>query len=284
MRLNPGFDRGFQTDMLAETGQGEDFMAWQTILFSVAEGVATLTLNRPDKLNAFNDQLHADIADALGQVESDPAIRALVITGAGRGFCSGADLSQRIGNQGGTNDALDRQYHPRLRRLRALKKPVVAAVNGPAAGAGMSLALSCDIVIAAESATFIQAFTRIGLVPDAGSTFFLPRLIGTARAKGLTMLAEPLTAAQAEAWGLIWKAVPDAELMPQTMALAKKLAQGPTVALGLTKTAIDASLGNDLDTQLALERDSQHQASQSHDFREGVTAFLEKRPAKFTGK
>ena len=173
-------------------------MAWETILFEVAEGVATLTLNRPDKLNAFNDQLHHDIADALGQVESDDAVRALIITGAGRGFCSGADLSQRLSSGGGTNDALDRHYHPRLRRLRALKKPVVAAVNGVAAGAGMSLALSCDIVIAAQSATFVQAFTRIGLVPDAGSTFFLPRLIGAARAKGLTMLAEALPAAQAE--------------------------------------------------------------------------------------
>jgi 2-(1,2-epoxy-1,2-dihydrophenyl)acetyl-CoA isomerase len=259
-------------------------MAWETILFEVAEGVATLTLNRPDKLNAFNDQLHHDIADALGRVESDAAIRALIITGAGRGFCSGADLSARLDRQGGTNDALDRQYHPRLRRLRALKKPVVAAVNGPAAGAGMSLALSCDIVLAAQSATFIQAFSRIGLVPDAGSTFFLPRLIGTARAKGLTMLAEPLTATQAEAWGMIWKAVPDDRLMAEANALAKKLAQGPTFALGLTKTAIDASMGNDLDTQLALERDFQDAASQSRDFREGVTAFLEKRPAKFQGK
>ena len=148
----------------------------------------------------------------------------------------------------------------------------------------MSLALSCDIVLAAQSATFIQAFTRIGLVPDAGSTYFLPRLIGTARAKALTLLAEPLTASQAEAWGMICKAVPDAELMPQSMALAKKLAQGPTFALGLTKTAIDASLGNELDTQLALERDFQSEASQSEDFREGVKAFLEKRPAKFQGK
>jgi 2-(1,2-epoxy-1,2-dihydrophenyl)acetyl-CoA isomerase len=258
-------------------------MAWETILFEVAEGVATLTLNRPDKLNAFNDQLHHDIADALGQVESDTAVRALIITGAGRGFCSGADLSQRLSGGGGTNDALDRHYHPRLRRLRALKKPVVAAVNGVAAGAGMSLALSCDIVIAAQSATFVQAFTRIGLVPDAGSTFFLPRLIGAARAKGMTMLAEALPAAQAEAWGMIWKAVPDDELMPQAKALAQKLAQGPTFALGLTKTAIDASLGNDLDTQLALERDFQKAASESKDFREGVAAFLEKRPAKFQG-
>jgi 2-(1,2-epoxy-1,2-dihydrophenyl)acetyl-CoA isomerase len=259
-------------------------MAWETIIFEVADGVATLTLNRPDKLNAFNDQLHMDIADALGQVESDAAIRALIITGAGRGFCSGADLSQRLSAGGGTNDALDRHYHPRLRRLRALKKPVVAAVNGVAAGAGMSLALSCDIVIAAQSATFVQAFTRIGLVPDAGSTFFLPRLIGAARAKGMTMLAEALPAAQAEAWGMIWKAVPDDQLMPQAKALALKLAQGPTFALGLTKTAIDASLDNDLDTQLALERDSQKAASESQDFREGVAAFLEKRPAKFRGK
>jgi len=261
----------------------EERMAWETILFSVADGVATLTLNRPDKLNALNDQLHVDMADALGQVETDPAIRALIITGAGRGFCSGADLSDRLGRQGGTNDALDRHYHPRLRRLRNLKKPVVAAVNGPAAGAGMSLALACDIVIAAQSATFLQAFARIALVPDAGSTFFLPRLIGTARAKGLTLLAQPLGAAQAEAWGLIWKAVPDDQLMAEATSLAQTLAQGPTFALGLTKTAIDASLQNDLDTQLALERDFQREASESQDFREGVTAFLEKRPARFKG-
>jgi 2-(1,2-epoxy-1,2-dihydrophenyl)acetyl-CoA isomerase len=259
-------------------------MAWETILFTAADGVATLTLNRPDKLNALSDQLHLDIADALGMVETDPALRALIITGAGRGFCSGADLSERLGRQGGTKDALDRHYHPRLHRLRSLKKPVIAAVNGPAAGAGMSLALACDIVIAAQSATFIQAFTRIALVPDAGSTFFLPRLIGTARAKGLTLLAEPLGAAQAEAWGLIWKAVPDDKLMAEATALATKLAQGPTFALGLTKTAIDASLENDLDSQLALERDFQQAASNSQDFREGVTAFLEKRPARFTGK
>jgi len=259
-------------------------MAWETILFTAAEGVATLTLNRPDKLNALNDRLHLDIADALGKVESDPAIRALVITGAGRGFCSGADLSDRLERQGGTNDALDRHYHPRLHRLRSLKKPVIAAVNGPAAGAGMSLALACDIVIAAQSATFLQAFTRIGLIPDAGSTFFLPRLIGTARAKGLTLLAEPLGAAQAEAWGLIWKAVPDDRLMAEATTLARKLAAGPTFALGLTKTAIDASLESDLDTQLALERDFQQAAARSADFREGVTAFMEKRPARFAGK
>lgn len=260
-------------------------MAWETILFEVIDGVGLLTLNRPDKLNAFNDQLHLDIADALGLVEGDDKIRTLVITGAGRGFCSGADLSARL-DSSTTNagDALDRHYHPRLRRLRALKKPVIAAVNGPAAGAGMSLALSCDIVLAAQSATFIQAFTRIGLVPDAGSTYFLPRLIGTARAKGLTMLAEALTAAQAEAWGLIWKAVPDDQLMPEAMAMARKLAQGPTFALGRTKTAIDASLGNDLDTQLGLERDFQAEATKSQDFREGVTAFMQKRPAKFIGK
>ena len=215
-------------------------MSWETILFETIDGVGLLTLNRPDKLNAFNDRLHEDIAEALTLVERDDIIRALVITGAGRGFCSGADLTQRLDNpRQGAGDALDRHYHPRLRRLKALKKPVIAAVNGPAAGAGMSLALACDIVLAAQSATFIQAFARIGLVPDAGSTYFLPRLIGTARAKGLTMLAEPLTAAQAESWGLIWKAVPDDQLMPQAMAMARKLAQGPTLGLGLIKQAID---------------------------------------------
>jgi 2-(1,2-epoxy-1,2-dihydrophenyl)acetyl-CoA isomerase len=260
-------------------------MAWETILFEITDGVALLTLNRPDKLNAFNDQLHKDISEALTQVENEAAIRTLVITGAGRGFCSGADLSARLDSStSSTGDALDRHYHPRLRRLRALKKPVVAAVNGPAAGAGMSLALACDIVFAAQSATFIQAFTRIGLLPDAGSTYFLPRLIGTARAKALTMLAEPLTAAQAEAWGLIWKAVPDDKLMSEALALARKLAQGPTLALGLTKAAIDASINNDLDKQLDVERDAQVKLTQTQDFREGVAAFMQKRPAKFTGK
>jgi 2-(1,2-epoxy-1,2-dihydrophenyl)acetyl-CoA isomerase len=259
-------------------------MAWETILFEVADNVAKLTLNRPDKLNAFNDQLHADIADALTRVENETAIRALIVTGAGRGFCSGADLGQRLEPGRGAGDALDRHYHPRLRRLRALKKPVIAAVNGPAAGAGMSLALACDIVLAAQSAVFIQAFTRIGLVPDAGSTYYLPRLVGSARAKALTMLAEPLPAADAERWGLIYKTVPDERLMDEAMAIARKLAQGPTFALGLTKAAIDASLGNDLDTQLALERDFQKAASRAADFREGVTAFLEKRPARFTGE
>ncbi|MGH6990197.1 MAG: 2-(1,2-epoxy-1,2-dihydrophenyl)acetyl-CoA isomerase PaaG [Stellaceae bacterium] len=259
-------------------------MAWKTVLFEIADGVGTLTLNRPDKLNAFNDQLHLDIADVINQVENDKNIRALVITGAGRGFCSGADLTQRIAPGSGAGDALDQHYHPRLRRLKALAKPVIAAVNGPAAGAGMSLALACDIVIAAESAVFIQAFTRIGLVPDAGSTYFLPRLVGTARAKALTLLAEPLSARDAAAWGLILKAVPDAQLMEEAMAMARKLAAGPTFALGLTKQAIDQSLGNDLDTQLSLERDFQKAASRSADFREGVTAFLEKRAARFTGE
>jgi 2-(1,2-epoxy-1,2-dihydrophenyl)acetyl-CoA isomerase len=260
-------------------------MAWETILFDVVDGVGLLTLNRPDKLNAFNDRLHEDIAEALTVVERDDAIRALVITGAGRGFCSGADLSQRLENpREGVGDALDRYYHPRLHRLRNLKKPVIAAVNGPAAGAGMSLALACDIVLAAQSATFIQAFARIGLVPDAGSTYFLPRLIGVARAKALALLAEPLTAAQAETWGLVWKVYPDAELMPEAMILARKLAQGPTLGLGLIKEAIDRSLENELDQQLALERDLQKRAGQTQDFREGVTAFLQKRPAKFIGK
>jgi 2-(1,2-epoxy-1,2-dihydrophenyl)acetyl-CoA isomerase len=261
-------------------------MAWETILFEIAsDGVALLTLNRPEKLNAFNDRMHEEIGEILGRVETDDAIRALVITGAGRAFCSGADLNQRLSEpKQGAGDALDRYYNPRVKRLMALAKPVVAAVNGPAAGAGASLALACDIVLAGRSASFIQAFARIGLVPDAGGTYFLPRLVGTARAKALALLAEPLSAETAAAWGLIWKAVPDDELMPEAMALSRRLAQGPTFGLGLIKQALNRSIENDLTQQLDLERDLQKQAASSADFREGVTAFLEKRAAKFTGR
>jgi len=260
-------------------------MAWETILFEIAsDGVAILTLNRPQKLNAFNDRMHEEIGEILGRVENDDAIRALVVTGAGRAFCSGADLNQRLSEPRGAGDALDRYYNPRVKRLMALAKPVVAAVNGPAAGAGASLALACDIVLAARSATFIQAFARIGLVPDAGGTYFLPRLVGSARAKALALLAEPLPAETAAAWGLIWKAIPDDELMPETMVLARRLAQGPTLGLGLIKQALNRSLENDLTQQLDLERDLQKRAASSADFREGVAAFLNKRPAKFSGR
>jgi 2-(1,2-epoxy-1,2-dihydrophenyl)acetyl-CoA isomerase len=262
-------------------------MGFATILFERSDGVATLTLNRPERLNSFNAAMHGEVATALGTVESDPAIRALLITGAGRGFCAGQDLNLREASAAGEFDAgaaIDRYYNPLVRRLKALKKPVMAAVNGPAAGAGANLALACDIVIAARSASFLQAFCRIGLVPDTGGTWFLPRLAGSARAMGLMLLGEPLPATTAAEWGLIWKVVEDETLMEEARALAAKLAQGPTVGLGLIKEALNRSLSATLDAQLDAERDLQRIAARSEDFREGVAAFLEKRPPRFTGR
>jgi len=262
-------------------------MGFATILFETGDGVARLTLNRPDRLNSFNTEMHEEVASALATVESDAAIRALLITGAGRGFCAGQDLNLRDATAGGKFDAgaaIDRYYNPLVRRLKALKKPVIAAVNGPAAGAGANLALACDIVIAARSASFLQAFCRIGLVPDTGGTWFLPRLAGSARAMGMMLLGEPVPAETAAQWGLIWKVVDDAVLMSEADALARKLAQGPTVGLGLIKQALNRSLESTLDAQLDTERDLQRVAAASADFREGVAAFLEKRPAKFTGQ
>jgi 2-(1,2-epoxy-1,2-dihydrophenyl)acetyl-CoA isomerase len=261
-------------------------MAWQTILFEAAEGVARLTLNRPDRLNSFTAEMHEEVAGVLGTVERDAAIRALLITGAGRGFCAGQDLNLRQAAAGGDFDAgaaIDRYYNPLVRRLKALKKPVIAAVNGPAAGAGANLALACDIVVAARSASFLQAFCRIGLVPDTGGTWFLPRLAGSARAMGMMLLGEPVPAETAAQWGLIWQVVDDDKLMAEALGLARKLAQGPTVGLGLIKEALNRSLESTLDAQLDSERDLQRIAAKSPDFREGVAAFLAKRPAKFTG-
>jgi len=262
-------------------------MTWQTILFDVAEdGVALLTLNRPERLNSFTAAMHEEVSQALARVEGERAIRALLITGAGRGFCAGQDLNLREAASGADFDAgaaIDRYYNPLVRRLKALKKPVIAAVNGPAAGAGANLALACDIVIAARSASFLQAFCRIGLVPDTGGTWFLPRLAGSARALGLMLLGEALPAATAAEWGLIWRVVDDEKLMDEAHALAGKLAQGPTVGLGLIKEALNRSLESTLDAQLDAERDLQRIAAKSADFREGVAAFLEKRPARFTG-
>jgi 2-(1,2-epoxy-1,2-dihydrophenyl)acetyl-CoA isomerase len=262
-------------------------MAWETIIFEMSEGVATLTLNRPDRLNSLNARMHEEIAAALGSVESDPAIRALLVTGAGRGFCAGQDLNLRDAGATGDFDAgaaLERYYNPLIRRLRALAKPIVAAVNGPAAGAGANIAFACDIVIAARSASFLQAFCRLGLVPDAGGTWFLPRLAGSARAMGMAMLGEPLSAETAAQWGLVWKMVDDDKLMAEARGLAAKLAQGPTAGLGLIKQALNRSLANSLDAQLDVERDLQRLAARSEDFKEGVAAFLEKRPAKFKGR
>lgn len=262
-------------------------MAWETIVFAARDGVGALTLNRPDRLNSFNAKMHEEVASLLGIVEQDEAIRALLITGAGRGFCAGQDLNLREAAAGDSFDAgaaIDRYYNPLVRRLRALKKPVIAAVNGPAAGAGANLAFACDIVIAARSASFLQAFCRLGLVPDTGGTWFLPRLAGSARALGMMLLGDPVTAEKAAEWGLIWKVVDDDRLMEEAQALAVRLAQGPTLGLGLIKQALNRALETGLDAQLDRERDLQREAAKSEDFREGVAAFLEKRPPRFRGR
>jgi 2-(1,2-epoxy-1,2-dihydrophenyl)acetyl-CoA isomerase len=248
--------------------------------------VATLTLNRPDKLNSFNEALHRELRSALDGIEAESEVRAVLLTGAGKGFCAGQDLGDRNVAADQPLDlgaTIETYYNPLIRRLRALGKPVVCAVNGVAAGAGANLALACDIVLAARSARFIQAFCKIGLVPDSGGTYFLPRLVGEARAKALALLGEPVSAEQAEAWGLIWKAVDDDRLQPEAMALAQRLAAGPTKGLGLIKRALNASFAHDLDRQLDLERDLQREAGGSTDYREGVAAFIQKRPPVFRG-
>lgn len=259
-----------------------------TVGSALAEGVLTLTLNRPEKLNSFNEEMHTALRAGFQRATDDPAIRAVLLTGAGRGFCAGQDLGDRDPRK--SEDApdlgatLETWYNPTLRLIRALEKPVVCAVNGVAAGAGANIALACDIVIAARSTKFIQAFSRIGLVPDAGGSWSLARILGEPRAKALALTAEPLMAQTAADWGLIWQAVDDADLMPVATTLAKSLAAGPTLGLGLTKRLIQAAATNDMDAQLDLERDCQREAGRSADYAEGVTAFLEKRPPVFVGK
>lgn len=257
------------------------------ILVEARGGYRVLTLNRPDRLNSFNGDLHTALMSALQDAEADAACRALILTGAGRGFCAGQDLSDGVYTPGETPDltvTIEKYYNPLIRKLRQLRMPIVCAVNGIAAGAGANIAFACDIVVAARSAKFVQAFAKIGLVPDSGGTWFLPRLVGAARARALSLLAEPLSSEQAEAWGLIWKVHDDAALMSEAHRLAEYLAQQPTAGLALIKQALDASENNDLDEQLDLERDLQGQAGRTPDYMEGVTAFFEKRPPRFTGK
>ena len=263
-------------------------MTYTTILFELADAVATITLNRPDKLNSFTAAMHAELRDALAKA-ADPAtgVRALLITGAGRGFCAGQDLNQRQMSGDVAPDlgeTLDKLFNPLIRAIRSLPLPVIGAVNGVAAGAGMSLALACDITLAARSATFLQAFARLGLVPDSGSTYFLPRLAGDARARALAMLAQKISAEQAADWGLIWKVVDDDKLMTEAGALARHFATQPTKGLAMIKHALDQSASNTLDQQLDLERDLQRTLGHTADYREGVTAFLAKRTPKFTGR
>jgi 2-(1,2-epoxy-1,2-dihydrophenyl)acetyl-CoA isomerase len=263
-------------------------MTYENILFSTGDGIARITLNRPDRLNSFNDAMHAELRDALNRVKTDAAARVLLLTGAGRGFCAGQDLGDRaVAPDAAPVDlgaSIERNYHPLVLALRGLPLPVVCAVNGVAAGAGANIALACDIVIAAKSASFIQAFCKIGLIPDSGGTFFLPRLVGTARAMGLSMLGDKLSAEQAAAWGLIWKCVDDAELETNVDALLHHFAAAPTRGLAATKHTLYASAGNGLEQQLDLERDIQRELGRSDDYREGVAAFAAKRPPRFTGR
>lgn len=262
-------------------------MTYRTIVLDFAEGVATITLNRPERLNSFTEEMHRELAQALDAVEAPGAARVLVLTGAGRAFSAGQDLTEAAvpaDTQGFDAGAtLERNYNVMLRRLRALPMPVIAAVNGTAAGAAANVALACDIVIAARSASFLQAFGRLGLIPDAGGTYLLPRRVGLARALGLALLAEPLPAEQAEQWGLIWKCVADEEFADAVRTLAVKLARGPTRAYALMKRALHAGAEEPFEAQLAREVELQREAATTADFREGVAAFLEKRAPRFTG-
>jgi 2-(1,2-epoxy-1,2-dihydrophenyl)acetyl-CoA isomerase len=259
----------------------------EPILVSRKGDVTTLTLNRPERINAFNVEMHARLREAIAGVAGD-GTRCLVITGAGKGFCAGQDLSDRVRKPGDPppdlGESLDARYNPLIRGLKALPMPVIAAVNGIAAGAGANLALACDIVVAARSASFVQSFAKVGLIPDSGGTWTLPRLVGQARALGLMMLGDKISAEQAEQWGMIWQCVDDADLDAHVYGMAAKLAAAPTRGLALMKQALQCSAANTLDTQLDLERDLQREAGRSHDYQEGVAAFMGKRPPNFEGR
>ncbi|WP_088921556.1 2-(1,2-epoxy-1,2-dihydrophenyl)acetyl-CoA isomerase PaaG [Granulosicoccus antarcticus] len=260
----------------------------ESIQLSIAAQVATITLNRPDRLNSFNSAMHQALKDALDVVESpESAVRALLITGAGRGFCAGQDLADRnvsadveVPDLGAS---VDTWYNPLVRRLQNLPMPVVCAVNGVAAGAGANIALACDLVLAARSASFVQVFCKLGLVPDSGGTWFLQRAVGTQRAMGLSLLGDKVSAEQAERWGMIWQVIDDDKLLEEANALVAHLAIQPTAGLALIKRAIHAAADNTLDEQLTLERDLQRQAGQAEDYREGVAAFMEKRKPVYKG-
>jgi len=262
-------------------------MTYESILHQSTGGIARVTLNRPDRLNSFTTTMHEELRDALAKVRADRSARVLLLTGAGRGFCAGQDLSDRAVAPGDApvdlGASIEANYRPLVLALQSFPMPVVCAVNGVAAGAGANIALACDLVVAAKSASFIQAFCKIGLIPDSGGTYFLPRLIGTARAMGLALLGDKLPAQQAADWGLIWKCVEDADLASTVDALLAQLAQAPTRGLVATRRALHASSHATLEAQLDLERDLQRELGNSADYREGVAAFLAKRAPQFTG-
>ena len=266
--------------------QPEARVSYHTILFGIEAGIARLTLNRPERLNSFNTEMHSEVRAALAALVGSEA-RVLVLSGAGRGFCAGQDLNDRAVAPGAAPPdlavSIEMHYKPLVLALRALPLPVIAAVNGVAAGAGANLALACDLVVAARSAVFVQAFARLGLVPDSGGTWALPRLVGTARALGLALLGDKLSAADAERWGLIWRSVEDAEFPGVIEDLARHFAGAPTRGLARTKQAIYEGLGRNLAEQLDIERDYQGELGRSADYAEGVAAFTAKRPARFTG-
>jgi 2-(1,2-epoxy-1,2-dihydrophenyl)acetyl-CoA isomerase len=262
-------------------------MSYESIQFTIDKGIAVLTLNRPERLNSFTQAMHGEVRDALDQLQADGSVRVLVLTGAGRGFCAGQDLNDRAVEPGGAGvdlgESVEKYYAPLVMTLRTLPMPVICAVNGVAAGAGANLALACDIVLAAKSASFIEAFCKLGLIPDTGGTWVLPRLLGPARAMGLALLGDKLPAEKAEEWGLIWRAVEDEALMDEAMAMAKHFAKAPTKGLAFTKKAMLASWTNTLEQQLQLEAGMMRELGYSHDYREGVAAFIEKRQPDFKG-
>ena len=258
---------------------------YSLIKFDIEGAIAKITLNRPDVLNSFNKQMAMELHNALDDCRDSTHIRAVYITGEGRAFCAGQDLAEAIDPNGPSMKSIvEDHYNPIIKRIREIEKPVVCAVNGVAAGAGANIALACDIVLAASSAVFIQAFSKIGLIPDSGGTFFLPRLVGMQRATAMMMLGEKIKAEQAVQFGLIYKVCEDARLSEEAMALTKMLSSMPTRGLGLTKRALNASFHNNLDDQLKLEGELQAEAGHSHDYREGVNAFLEKRLPVFKGE
>lgn len=258
--------------------------ASSSILFAIENGVAMITLNRPDKLNSFNREMALALQAALDEC-ADKAIRAVFITGAGKGFCAGQDLAEVVDPQGpGMERILSEHYNPVITRIRNLPKPVVAAVNGVAAGAGANIALACDIVVASEKASFVQAFSKIGLIPDSGGTYFLPRLIGFQKASALMMLGDKVSATEAERIGMIYQTLPEQEFSSRAVQIAHTLAQMPTAGLAYTKMALNAAAGNTLELQLQLEDNLQQKAALTHDFKEGVQAFIEKRAPEFKGE